>query len=400
MERKFKDKLISFLIAIIFLTLGLLYQFDIMAEHYIFGWISYILMSILFIVSLLKKVNTKTRIISLISSVLVLICAVSLHFLIINDCYTYRYERIDDGVKITRLIYKISNEYSVGTANDELVIPDKLNGKDVKVIGAKAFAKEVSPYSSVIIPDTVEVIEESAFYNTGISHVTLSNNLKIIENGAFAYCNLEELNLPSSLEIIGDEAFEFASWTSLIHVNIPNNVKSIGKTAFRGANVVCINNKELDGDYKFWVDGCKFYHESIAYKYEEVIYVLHNDKTATIARIGYIKPETKLLNTIIYNNEEYVVTTIDEKAGLYSKFNEIVIPNTVTTIKARAFANNENLTKIYIPSSVIYMKEDIFYDSLNVKIYTEHSEKPDGWNVNWNGNNSKREVIWDVKSNS
>lgn len=397
MERKFKDKLISILIALVFLVLGMLYQFNIMAEHYIFGIISYVLMITLLIISLLSKASFKTRIISLISSLLVLICAICLHFIIINNPYLYRYEKIDDGVKITKCVYKIANDYTIDS-NDDLIIPSQLNGKDVKVIGANAFSKNRKCYS-VIIPDSVEIIEEYAFSGADILNLKLSNNIKIIENSAFKGCSLQELNLPNSLEEIGDYAFEFATWGNIKYVNVPKSVKTIGASAFRGVNIVCIDNKELDGEYKNCESGYKIYHESIAYEYDNVIYVLHNNKTATIARIELQESIINLSDKIIYNNEEYIVTTIEKKAGNNCKFIEIIIPNTITTIKNNAFANNKNLTKIYIPSSVIKVEDNIFHESLNVKIYVEHDKKPENWHENWNGDINKREVVWSYQYN-
>ena len=90
------------------------------------------------------------------------------------------------------------------------------------------------------------------------------------------------------------------------------------------------------------------------------------------------------------------MTTIEEKAGFNSKLSEIVIPNTVTTIKNSAFAHNENVIKIDIPNSVLVMGEKVFDESYNVNIYVEHKQKPEGWHENWN---SDGKVFWDCNLN-
>ena len=62
----------------------------------------------------------------------------------------------------------------------------------------------------------------------------------------------------------------------------------------------------------------------------------------------------------------------------------MVIPNTITKIGAYAFSNCDQLRNIYIPSSVTEVGMSILYKCLNVNIYIEHLEIPDGWYRLWN----------------
>ena len=52
MEKKSIDKLISWLIFLVLFILGILYQFSFIAMHYIYGWITYVLVLISLIISL------------------------------------------------------------------------------------------------------------------------------------------------------------------------------------------------------------------------------------------------------------------------------------------------------------------------------------------------------------
>ena len=63
MERKTIDTLISGLIICMFFILGILYQFSIIAMHYVFGYITYVIIAIAFIISFLSNVELRKRII-------------------------------------------------------------------------------------------------------------------------------------------------------------------------------------------------------------------------------------------------------------------------------------------------------------------------------------------------
>ena len=105
-----------------------------------------------------------------------------------------------------------------------LVIPSKLGGLPVKVIGADAFAG-MSRLTGVVIPDGVTAIREGAF----------SHN-----------ANLKQVVLPSTLRHIGDRAFFVCP--SLAAIAIPDGVVSIGSSAFASCNLVDVT---LPGTLKY-----------------------------------------------------------------------------------------------------------------------------------------------------
>ncbi|MDE7249257.1 MAG: leucine-rich repeat domain-containing protein, partial [Lachnospiraceae bacterium] len=73
----------------------------------------------------------------------------------------------------------------------EIEIPDTLGGYSVVEIGDHAF--ENIKLNSVQIPESVEVIGNSAFRNTGVENVNLSqcHDLKEVKANAFENCNLQ-----------------------------------------------------------------------------------------------------------------------------------------------------------------------------------------------------------------
>lgn len=112
--------------------------------------------------------------------------------------------------------------------------------------------------TSVSIPDTVEVIGESAFENnTTVELVVVPNSVKRIEKYAFWGCdNLEQVVLGKGITEIGD--FAFANCKGLEQMTIPSNVKYIGILAFAD----CVNMTDIGippevvGIHETSFDGC------------------------------------------------------------------------------------------------------------------------------------------------
>ena len=75
----------------------------------------------------------------------------------------------------------------------------------------------------------------------------------------------------------------------------------------------------------------------------------------------------------------------------------ITIPDSVTSIGDWAFDNCTSLTSITIPDSVTSIGVAAFFNSNALIIYCEASNKPDGWDTNWNSHDCP--VVWNSNSN-
>ena len=96
--------------------------------------------------------------------------------------------------------------------------------------GAAQLAKSIR---TIIIPEGVENIEGSAFYNSSLSAVNLPQSLKTIGIGAFEGCeNLQKIDIPEEVKAIKDSTF--AGCSNLKEISIPQYLKSIGYNAFCG----------------------------------------------------------------------------------------------------------------------------------------------------------------------
>jgi hypothetical protein len=133
----------------------------------------------------------------------------------------------------------------------DLVIPEQINGLPVAAIGKYVFFEK--GLASVVIPETVTVIEAGAFRRNSLSSVTIPGGLTTIADYVFAENELESVvipgkvtaigkyafgdnsietvDIPAGVTSIGDEAFEF---NAIANISIPESVIRIGKSAFFG----------------------------------------------------------------------------------------------------------------------------------------------------------------------
>jgi len=179
-------------------------------------------------------------------------------YLALYDAYE-RNERIKSAYSITIII---SRQYEIAILNDsvveileyygneqELIIPERINGLPVISIGNRVFSNR--HLASVVIPNSVQLIGDDAFIHNDLTRVAFPNSVRIIGNGtfidndivdlvlpdhiiyignaAFASNKISELILPESLISIGVSAF---SSNSLTKVTVPRSLKSIGEHAF------------------------------------------------------------------------------------------------------------------------------------------------------------------------
>lgn len=131
---------------------------------------------------------------------------------VFENCPNLRMEVVEDSTAhvyaeendIEYILYSPENDFAYGYEvledktvkiveyfgwDDEVEIPDEINGKKVTVIGDSAFY--ASEITSLVIPEGVTTIETSAFSNA---------------------LSLEEIKFPSTLTYIGGYAFEGTAW--------------------------------------------------------------------------------------------------------------------------------------------------------------------------------------------
>ena len=287
-------------------------------------------------------------------------------------------------------------------------------GSKCTVIADKAFA-EVDTLKEIELPQSLVMIGESAFEDTGIREIRIpesvatlgesafegtkyleklvfadDSKITVIPEKAFASDNsvLTEISLPDTLEIIGESAFKGLS--GLTGITIPEKIKTINSGAFSncGIQTVSINStviKECDaGVFK----GCKIKNvvfnknmtripdhlfenatfdnaiieipSKVNFIGESSFCQAGGEKMGSIKQIVFLGSSVKEIGKCAFQGANIKdislpssVKTIYESAfeGC-TGFTSITIPEGVLRIKSLAFANCPSLVRIYIPKSV------------------------------------------------
>lgn len=152
-----------------------------------------------------------------------------------NNGHVFKAVKLDDGtMKITEFI---------NNGNETIVhVPETILGAKVSVIGAWSFAENQN-ITHVSLPDTVTVIENSAFHScTNLVTVDYPDHLVEIGDYAFAACNsLTNCDLPYTLQTLG--SFAFMNCSHITGVTIPASLKNWGDHAF--SNCLGLQNLEI-----------------------------------------------------------------------------------------------------------------------------------------------------------
>lgn len=218
---------------------------------------------------------------------------------------------------------------------------------------------------NVVIPATVEneivtyrvtSVEKNAFYNCDISSVVFPNTITRIKNSAFFGCGkLEAINLPNSVKYIGRYAFSNCSQiTSLI---IPNGVDTIEEYAFFS----CKKLADLEVSESVRAIGQSVFAScggltSISVAHGNVTFDSRNNCNAII--------ETATNSMIVACKNTVIPPTITGiEQGAFSGCQDIVtieIPDGVVNIGSAAFSYCTGLNTINIPNSVKNIGEGAF----------------------------------------
>ena len=141
---------------------------------------------------------------------------------------SFTYVENENGIKITGL--------DSNNTNINIVVTQKIGGKNVTAIGRKAFYENTN-ITSITIPDSVTTIEPWAFYRcSSLNNVIIPNSVTHLGRDVFSECSsLESVKLPDGLD--GIPRMAFYGCQSLKHISIPDSVKWIGEAAFCGSGL-------------------------------------------------------------------------------------------------------------------------------------------------------------------
>lgn len=281
--------------------------------------------------------------------------------LISNDTYEFVIDNNNTTVRLKQYFGK----------EESLILPNVIENYNVTSILANAF-KDATNLKALIIPNTIELIEESAFSGvTNLEKITLpflgASKASKGTNAYFRYIfgkeefigsyAIDGYHLPSSLrDIILTDAttvvkYAFRNVKSATNIIIPNSVVSIEESIFVGTSklqsitVPFIGNSIeplSENAYLGYLFGKFSYEESY--------------------RAGMYYFPDSLTDVIITNGK-----SIGQNAfyGTKSIIN-IVLPNTLLNIGKSAFKGATGIKNIIIPEKVYAIGESAFEDATSL----------------------------------
>lgn len=251
------------------------------------------------------------------------------------------YNIVDGNAQVTYA--PLYSEYPpLGTLQIPSTVTHNGTTYTVTSIGDNAFAFRAD-LVHVTIPNTVTSIGDYAFHAcTSIGIIELPNSVTSLGHDAFSYCqNMSSIQLSNSLVEIKEATFY--DCRSLRNVSIPNSVTSIGDKAFAFCDllesVYIEDNGSLTNLGEWAFHGCY-----------------------ALKQFGCIPDEVVIPESL---------TTIPREAFSFcSSITSITIPESITSIEAAAFAYCTSLPDVTIPESVTFIDSATFYGCLGLTSMT------------------------------
>lgn len=253
--------------------------------------------------------------------------------------------------------------------DEEIVVPDKIDGHKIVRIGNKAFSSNprddrekylrLKKLKKVTLPNSLISIGKSAFYNcSNLVEISVPDSVKYISDSAFSGCDsLSKLDLPKGLIYLGeyalfgtaietlnlgnmlDEISRALCWdcTALKTVSISDSITSIGDNAFDS----CENLKSLDIPKSVsYISPGAFYNCSAL---ESINIAEGNENYSSINGVLFNKEKTELL--------------LYPSGSKESTFN---VPDGIERLESSIFYRNFNLKVINLPASVSRIEDNVF----------------------------------------
>ena len=218
--------------------------------------------------------------------------------------------------------------FSFCSSLQNIVIPDSVTSiGNLVFIGCEYL-------QSIVIPDSVSSIGDSAFFwCKSLQSIAIPESVNSIGNLAFVGCkSLQSIVIPDSVSSIGDDAFSCCE--SLQSIVIPDSVTSIRNLVFSGC--------------------------------ESLQSIVIPDSVTSIGNNPFVRCPNIKVHLSLNSNFNIINDLLIDSAGriisCLNRSEDIVIPDTVTSIGESAFRDCSSLQSIEIPDTVTSIGDNAFYD--------------------------------------
>lgn len=257
-------------------------------------------------------------------------------------------------------------EYWVMLPLKEIVLPD-----DITEIGNSAFAWSL--LERINMPASLEKLGIYAFYqcwNLAVSPLVIPEGVEVIPGNCFTDCHsLREVVLPSTIKVIDQVAFYNARITQ---VNLPEGLDSIGMAAFSGNHI-----EHLTLPASCSHVGFEAFSDAVELKR------LTFSEGATIVP-RYIACSNRLLETVDLPS---TIEEIEDMAFMNCPaLKNAVLPEGLKRIGDAAFRYCSGIDSLAIPASVESIGRSAFMDMPGLKAIWSESPAPPQCLGTWDGN--------------
>ena len=234
-------------------------------------------------------------------------------------------------------------QFAVGS---ELLVRSDEDGSTVYIYDGNGFKflKDAEGASSGGADDTLfkQMIDRS------ITSVVIPDDITVIGNSAFCGCGLlESITIPDGVTTIGDSAF--VSCTKLEEIIIPNTINKIGAGAFSGT---CIESISIPS-------GITALPMQMCYGCENLTDVTIPNTVTSISSYAFMN--CSALKTIVIPNS--VNTFGGSIFNNCTSLESILLPNNLTGIPNYAFYQCTSLSAINLPNSIVGISSYAFASS-------------------------------------
>lgn len=293
--------------------------------------------------------------------------------------------------------YDVASDDTITIVNyngseNEVIIPNEIDGKKVKKIGYAAFA-ECKSIESLTIPTSVTIIDSYAFsqcsqlkeihipdsvvslgkYAFGacisLEEVILPNKIKGLGYGTFFDCiALKNVVFPEGLKSIGESTF--GNCKSLVEINFPASLTSIEGNAF----TYCISLQTLNLPEGLNFIGSGVFSGCLALEqvnlpeslsgigqsaFQDCVSLERIAIPNTVSGIGY-SAFSGCTNLKEINIPSALSSLGNAVFSGCSSLESMVIPSTITEIGNNVFSGCTNLKEVIIPDSVTSIGDEAF----------------------------------------
>lgn len=237
----------------------------------------------------------------------------------------------------------------------------------VETIGDSAFAGCES-LETIIIPESVTMIDDWAFGYTGLMSVTIPEYVEVLGNGVFMGCwQLSDIEFAGQEKLTDIGDYAFADCEALVYdVFLPSNVTTIGTGVFSGCTSL---------EYTVWPKLVSKVSDNAFYNCSALTGVLLQDNITSIGDSAFAGC-VSLTDITLCEKVENIGKSAFARCESLTTFS---VPSLITVIKEGTFSHCTQLTNISLPAGLKEIEYVAFSYCSSLQMIYFQTTDPNAW---------------------